>query len=645
MFGNGHQHNSSKSYAVVFLKIKFWRRAGARDTENKRMNRRLRALVSFIVRGRRWRVLTVFVLCSLLSFALYWKRSNVVRLYGRLRRRGCETKPEQVLLPIPSVTIPYYNKLSTDRLPFADILEDEARSYQVPVTLPEKYQINTTLNLLRARQQPSFHILIPASETNEKLCKTLLSSFLLNYPSPTLINFGEVFTGDSWDKGSHAGKIKGVYDFLNKDKKVRDDDLVLVIDGYDVWFQLPPEVMVKRYHILIHETNQRLRKQYGLTVQEKPWEGGQKKKVQRYQQTVIFGADKICWPNQAKDPACASLPESTMPKNAYGLNTDKDPEAFSNRPKYLNSGTLIGPVTDVRAIYERALEKVEQGLGALGDQFVFAEILGEQEYQRQMNNPRVDTPWSIHAFDIFRYFSNPEASGKAVKNVTLVPGRRYDFAIGLDYKSSLFQTMTHSASDIAFLTFASKDKNSTTQEFSQLAPITVPQDIISARPPFPTNDTPTTLATSRLIPLSASLDTLPLPDQNSWLNYPLGTNLRSFAIPTILHINGDKSLLDSWWPSLWFQPYGRTLLRHYVRTPQPFIWGTVNGEERTWDRKGGRGGIWTPKGWWLEWGIICEGVEESVFADGKGNWGLEEGDGKTFNAFGSQVTGKVEKGG
>ena len=103
------------------------------------------------------------------------------------------------------------------------------------------------LNLLRARQQPSFHVLIPASETNKKLCKTLLSSFVLNYPSPTLINFKEVFTGDGWDKGAHAGKIKGVYDFLSKDKKVR---------GYDVWFRLPPEVMVKRYHTLIHEANE-----------------------------------------------------------------------------------------------------------------------------------------------------------------------------------------------------------------------------------------------------------------------------------------------------------------------------------------------------------------------------------------------------
>ena len=160
-----------------------------------------------------------------------------------------------------------------------------------------------------------------------------------------------------------------------------------------------------------------------------------------------------------------------MPKNAFGPNTDKDPEAFSNRPKYLNSGTLIGPVIDIRAIYERALEKVEQGLGAVGDQFVFPENLGEQEYQRQMNNPRVEMPWFNHVYHIFGYFSQPQTSGKAIKSITFVPNRRYDFSIGLNYKSSLFQTMTHSAADITLFTFAGEHENRTSQELSRFAPV------------------------------------------------------------------------------------------------------------------------------------------------------------------------------
>ena len=501
--------------------------------------------------------------------------------------------------------IPYHHTSLTDKLPFADILNDASQS-QSSLQASAQHQNNDTLTY-SALREPSFHVLIPASETNEKLCKTLLSGFILNYPPPTLINFGQVFTGDNWDKGSHAGKIKGVYDFLSKDKKVYDDDLVLVIDGYDVWFQLPPEVLVQRYHKIIRDANQRLRKQYGTVLEAKPWKGGQKKKVQRYMQTVIFGADKLCWPNAPEDPACASLPESTLPRNAYGPNTDQDPKGLTSRPRYLNSGTVIGRVDDVRAIYERALEKVDQGLGAIGDQFVFAEILGEQEFQRQLLMSNMARPWYYPLFNTFPYSHPLSPSAKAVKNTTLAQNRRYDFSIGLDYTSSLFQTMTHSSDDIAFITYTNVTSSSLPQSFSPVSSLSLPLDINTSRPPFPTNDTLIALATSKLLPLSASLDILPHPTQNSWLSQAIATNLHSLSVPTLLHINGDKSLLDSWWPSLWYQPYARALLRAYMRTPQPFLWGTVDGEEKTWDRRGGRGGVW-----------------------------------RTYNPWGQQITGKVQ---
>lgn len=540
---------------------------------------------------------------------------------------------------MPNVSIPYHHTSPTNDLPFAGILSD-ANQAQSPLKASAQQQDNNPLSF-SAMGEPSFHVLIPASETNDMLCKTLLSAFVLNYPPPTLINFGKVFTGDGWDQGTHAGKIKGVYDFLRKDKKVHDDDLVLVIDGYDVWFQLPPEVMVKRYHKLIQDTNQRLRKQYGIISEEKPWKGGQEKKVQRYVQTVVFGADKLCWPNQPDDPACASVPESTLPRNAYGLNTDRDPEGYTNRPRYLNSGTIIGRVNDVRAIYERALEKVDEGLGAIGDQFVFAEILGEQEYQRQLSMSNMGRPWYYPLFNTNPFYQMRSPSAKAVKHMTLPGNRRYDFSIGLDYRSSLFQTMTHSSDDIAFITYANVSSSTLPRSHPQVSSLSLPLDINTSRPPFPTNDTPTAFATGKLLPLSPDLDSLPPPDQNTWPQQPLATNLHSLTVPSLLHINGDKSLLDSWWPSLWYQPHARALLRAYMRTPQPFLWETVDGEEKTWDRRGGRGGAWKTDGWWMEWGEVCKGVEETVFSDGKGAWGMEEGDGRTYNFWGGQITGKT----
>ena len=166
------------------------------------------------------------------------------------------------------------------------------------------------------------------------------------------------FDGDNWDKGSHVGKIKGIFDFLSDRSKVKDDDLILIVDGYDVWFQLPPEIMIRRYHKMVKEADEHLRGRYGMVTEGKPGDGTADR-VQKYTQKVIFGADKLCWPNPAADPACAAIPYSTLPKDVYGADTDKEKEGFHNRPRYLNSGNVIGPAADVRAIYQYALQKVE----------------------------------------------------------------------------------------------------------------------------------------------------------------------------------------------------------------------------------------------------------------------------------------------
>ena len=573
----------------------------------------------------------VVMVCAVLFIVYIGRSLNTVSL---LHHKALYLNVDYTEDLIYSIPLSQFRGISTTRLPFQDIFQDEPRTRQLSHVTNAIYQNSTQTKHVQSRD-PSFHVVTPASASNDKLCKTVLSSFLLNYPPPTLINFGKIFTGDNWDNGSHAGKIKGVYDFLSGNSQVYDDDLVLVVDGYDVWFQLPPEVLVKRYHALIQDANQRLRKQYGTITTRVSSVGTTKSSTQMYEQTTVFGADKLCWPNSPNDPACASLPESTLPNDSYGKKTDQDLEGFNNRPKYLNSGAIIGPVSDVRAIYKRALEKVDQGLGAIGDQFVFAEILGEQEYNRAHSNLNARKSWLLGLSRSLSPFQPSLPVTGAVKNMTLSPEQRYEFSIGLDHTSSLFQTMTHSVEDITFTTHNNVTSLSSSKRKS------LPLDVSSARPPYPSNDTLITLTTNKILPVSKSFDNLPTHGQDTWLNTPLATNLRSLTVPALLHINGDKSLLDSWWPSMWFQPNARALLQHYMRTPQPFLWGTIDGQERTWDIRGGRGGVWTQDGRWLEWGEICEGVEDSVFGDGKGKWGEEEGDGRTWNSFGQQITGKV----
>ena len=591
-----------------------------------------------------------------------WKSSGITIVSVSIRPRDGSCSQSQ------TPTMSKVSSTSPAHDPESVFSPELAGGVEAPLLAPP---INRTVLGLQ-KTSPAFHLVIPASESNPKLCKTLLSSFLLGYPSATLVNHGKAFEGAGWDKGSHAGKIRGVYDFLSR-KEVKDDDLVLVIDGYDVWFQLPPEIMIRRYQALVKEANERLRPRYGVVTDGKSGDGTAPM-VQKYTQSVIFGADKICWPNPAEDPACAAVPYSTLPKDVYGPLTDKDPEAFHNRPRYLNSGTVIGPAADVRAIYEYAVHKVEQkDRGKIGDQFVFAEIFGEQEFQRELHRRSSQSKggrfydWLSNTLGTL---GSPLSANITINNMTTVAGQRYEYSIGLDYESHLFQTMTHSADDVDFIVYNSSAFLSSIQAAHPSLhglPFFLPTDIQKLNRPFSfasPGDPATNLEESKdalLLPYSPLLDTLPdrswdadddldndpRPDHApTWRTVPLATNIYAASIPPLLHVNGDKSLLDTWWPKLWHHPFSRALLRAFIRSTQgkTAAAAAAKGGLNWWDKRGGRGGVWTDGNEWLSWGEVCKGCEDEVFADGKGVWGFEEGDPTVRNSFGKVVIGQDDDG-
>ncbi|KAL8737433.1 MAG: hypothetical protein Q9181_001679 [Wetmoreana brouardii] len=521
-----------------------------------------------------------------------------------------------------------------------------------PLLAPETKDDNSTAPPGLQKKNPSFHLLVPATEASSNLCKTLLSSFVLSYPPPTLVNYGKKFDGDNWDKGSHAGKIRGVYDYLNDRKKLADEDMVLVVDGYDVWFQLPPVIMIKRYHQLISEANGRLRRRYGTALQQTHGEGP--RMTPKYTQSVVFGADKLCWPNPHSDPACAAVPYSTLPKDVYGPSTDNDPNDFYNRPRYLNSGTVMGPVKDVRAIYEAAVTKVEkENRGTIGDQFVFAEIFGEQEFQRETQRQTTKGAggkWYEWIANALGGDDSPLSANQTINNMTAVAGRRYEFGIGLDYESRMFQTMTHSANDIEFVAHNDSSVMShLLEKHPQMKgnPFALPFDVQMAHGPlwYSSPGNHSLDAKERiLLPHSDKLDDLP--EHLDWYEVPLATNLYASTIPSLLHVNGDKSLLADWWPSMWYHPYGRALVRRYIRSTQTrkAAQAAAAGGQTWWDMRGGRGGVWTDNGLWMSWGEVCKKTEEDVFQDGKGKWGKEEGSRKVTNFFGTVIVADEDEG-
>ncbi|KAF8421370.1 hypothetical protein EV426DRAFT_509622, partial [Tirmania nivea] len=234
---------------------------------------------------------------------------------------------------------------------------------------------------------PRLHLLIPVTGPSLLFCKSFASAILNSYPPPILINFNSTFSNPAFARGA---KLAGIADYLSDPLLPPtspnpidiDSDVVLITDGFDVWFQLPPPLLLHRY--IAH------------------FPPG----------AVVFGADKLCWPNTASSAACRLPPESTLPNDVYGVNqTDNDPGGYRVRPRYLNSGTVLGGWRGVREIYKRAKELGEgRGGKVWSDQGVLAEVWGGELEREQM--------------------------------------KESELAMVMDYESRLFMTMTHAHEDL-----------------------------------------------------------------------------------------------------------------------------------------------------------------------------------------------------
>ncbi|KAK7207827.1 hypothetical protein BZA70DRAFT_26920 [Myxozyma melibiosi] len=321
------------------------------------------------------------------------------------------------------------------------------------------------------------HMLTPSTTINQLVCKSLFSSALNNYPHPILINF-EHKVRDEFE--AHFLKLTSIHEYLDSDD-VEEDDLVLIFDAFDVWYQLDFQILINRY--------------YEMQAKEEANKGAD------YAESAVFGADKGCWPNAPTSDACTKVPQSTLADDVYGPGTDKSAMGFRNRPRWLNSGTIMGPVPVVREVFNRAVKATHNAFNS--DQFVLAEI------------------WA-----------------------------QFDLPIILDYESYLFQTLTHSHSDVVFLY----------QEQIE------PGQVISGPVVDPlTKDKSTDGGRTNSNPIDSFnvLDNTPLAltpflngtrRQRMWRlsNHHTAWNRVSGNVPAILHLNGDKSCLNTWWHKMWW---------------------------------------------------------------------------------------------
>ncbi|KAF2739677.1 hypothetical protein EJ04DRAFT_508537 [Polyplosphaeria fusca] len=493
------------------------------------------------------------------------------------------------------------------------------------------------------KKTPNFHLLMPALIDNDDFCKTSLSAKMLNYPAPTVINLFQTFSSQ-YER--ELTKIKSISEYLNNERLVSDEDLVLIVDGHDTWFQLPSEVMIRQYEGVVADANKRLSVQYGSDA----------KKEQAYTQTIIFGAEKRC---EGEDLACRYMSESTLPEDIYGERTGTTTEL--TRAKYLDAGSIMGPAKDMRALFEAAVKKFNAENSQAGTtQSVLATLYGEQELARH----NAQKPLKPEGFKWLDWFidgtvgRSKKESTQEIENVTLSSDQRYEFSIGLDFTHTLFQPFIYVAEDeLAALPHDdSVDLAAYHRDGTPTPPLTIPTALQQAKPPFwtpdlsKTNPSPSNNKPSVIEPLAINekLDELK-PRDTSWSELSLIQNTYTGSVPVALHLNllpppltatskAKRRLPDVrghaapqaniTWTDLWHAPYSRALLRKYFRSPQGPI-GYHNmaiGGDRLWDTRGGRAGVWTEKeSIWMPWGEVdgvCGTIEQlkNVFGDGKGIW-------------------------
>ena len=462
---------------------------------------------------------------------------------------------------------------------------------------------------------------------------------------------------------------------MNRLDPSRDEELLLIVDGFDEWFQLPASIMEDRYHEINRRENERILTRTGKS----------------YKQSIIISTQRQCWPGNSADVSCYAAPESPLPAYIFGPETDNMVDEWNRyaklRPRYMNAGYTIGPVKDMRRLWTRAQEYADENPKVVGlDQNILARIWGEQNYVRELarfkNEPlQTERPDYSKVAEINRKNSRNDLKGRIAKRDLGFPQDKsnptrkhftpkndtdYEFGIGLDYGSELSLPTVFAEYDADWLTFSNATNLAAAFEAQNVTHpgATRLQDDIAALPaeraPFAAlrQMSPATAVAaghgSSSVWDSEEDEQVKALRQiarvTTWRDIPLFTNMWTGITPAIVHHNawrdGLKDRRRSTWEQMWYQPYARQLLDAWAHSPPPpssakkeSKWrlgrGRVSAKFRRFlgggaeavKAEGGRTrelGAHTDndkEGNWVNWKDLCgETQQQEVFRDHKGVW-------------------------
>ncbi|KAI8816560.1 uncharacterized protein EV422DRAFT_571535 [Fimicolochytrium jonesii] len=210
------------------------------------------------------------------------------------------------------------------------------------------------------------HLIATATTTGEGFCR-LLKSALANDWNMTALYYGA-------DKSGKLIKVEAVYDFL-KLSNLADDDVIVMVDGFDVHVHRGPESVLQSFL--------------------------------EFDSPIVYSAEKTCWPYiyppwgvQQMDK-CQVVPNSTLSADVYGPETDSIPPQIDNagdpttRPRWLNSGMLMGRVSALRILYEDMMAEVRGGTSWSGGNYLDDQALAFERHLNGTFGITLDYPASI----------------------------------------------------------------------------------------------------------------------------------------------------------------------------------------------------------------------------------------------------------
>ncbi|RDA95451.1 hypothetical protein CP533_5462 [Ophiocordyceps camponoti-saundersi (nom. inval.)] len=454
------------------------------------------------------------------------------------------------------------------------------------------------IGLSPATRTARLHYLVPASQPNLQLCYNLVSSIVNRYPVPMLLGWNGV--GELDAAQTHLAKLRAMKRYLHSLPAQEDDDLAVIVDGYDIIHQLPAEIIVERYFEVANRADAQLADRLNISVADA--------RNRNFRQTLFWGPDKICFPFDPRAPRCWAAPPSPLGPHAFGPKTGNGEFEF-NDPRWLNSGTVIGPVHDLRRLIDETMDEISATYDPHydlreSDQYYVSNVWARQEYWRSKR-------------------AIGDVSGGPQDRV--VPEKRSEqheteLHVAIDYESHIFQTKAGYEPFLRRLAFTEGDSNTTT----------VNEDVLQLGPHFEPYSIHMPVSVRKA--LTRLHDDLPEVRRSSsageWIRtLNLGVNLVTKHIYAVWHCTGLKDSFDEQYRLQWWYPYTMSLLKAAVKSSQAgHLISAAPIDGRQWAPKKKfpaslpsgdvlYGGAWSDAdgGRFVAWSELCAAHEDVLF--------------------------------